>query len=75
MYPLQTIQTVYSAAKYLYDLKEKVKENKEECARLSTHVQTLLQLIEAEYTDGPMPDHLDSRLAKLHRYLTTLPPL
>lgn len=65
MDPLGAAQALIGAVKYLYEITEKVKENKEEAARLCAHVDGLLKLIQAEYKDAPLPEKLDGRLAKL----------
>lgn len=67
MDPLGTVQALISVISYLYEAVEKVKENKEECARLCSHVESLAKSIESEYADETIPPKLDARLEGLTR--------
>lgn len=66
MDPISTIQTLAGVVKYLWEVSEKMKENKEECQGLCKHIEHILEVIRSE-TKNKSPPKLSKRLDHLAR--------
>jgi hypothetical protein len=66
MDPLSALTTLTRAVNYLWELSEKVKQNREECQHLAAHAGEVLNLIEKDVENGNSST-VSLRLQKLTR--------
>lgn len=64
MDPIGTLRHLADVVKYLWDVAETMKENKEECRRLCQHTRHIMAMIQEE-NQGPLSPKLEMRLCKL----------
>jgi len=65
------LSALASVIKYLYQLAEQAKQNKEECKRLATHADTLYRSLDSQSRPN-MPEDLVKRIQRLSNVLSDL---
>ena len=58
--------TLVGAVKELYEIAVKIKENREQCLRLCLHINSVLDVLQDECSNG-VPPRLSRRMIKLSR--------
>lgn len=64
--PLSVLSVLAGAVNGLCEIATKVKENKEQCIRLCLHINSILDVVQAECQEG-LPPRLAKRMVKLTR--------